>query len=224
MPRELCEQKMSTIGDGNRRSRLPTGCTDEGSEKVWDERKVRTSLHQTFSYSEEVWTRGTQIGVTAIPGRTSWHLPRVATEEVSESTHGCNISGTDTARSRFYLSRAPYQDFGSEWSNHSEEGATWENEEFLCSHHLDFDYYREGTCDCLLSLIGSFVLSNLRTRFCFRGEGCDISSVTVAATVFYNTSTVDLIYMTKLITCLRDPKSLLAFNVSDLNSKFSSSV
>jgi hypothetical protein len=45
------------------------------------------------------------------------------------------------------------------------------------------------------------------------GEGCDTSSVTVKATVFYITSTVYLIHMTKLITCLRDPKSLLEFKV-----------
>jgi hypothetical protein len=50
------------------------------------------------------------------------------------------------------------------------------------------------------------------------GEGCDTSSVTVASvtiasTVFYNTSTVYLVLMTKLITCLRDPKSLLEFKV-----------
>jgi hypothetical protein len=61
--------------------------------------------------------------------------------------------------------------------------------------------------------LGPFLLSNLRTRFCFTGEGCDTSSVTVAATVFYRTSIVYLIHMTKLITCLRDPKSLLEFKV-----------
>jgi hypothetical protein len=61
--------------------------------------------------------------------------------------------------------------------------------------------------------LGPFILSNLGMRFCFRGEGCDTFSVTLAATMFYNTSTVYLIHMTKLITCLRDPKSLLEFKV-----------
>jgi hypothetical protein len=29
--------------------------------------------------------------------------------------------------------------FNIQWSNHSEEEATWENEDFLCSRHLDFE-------------------------------------------------------------------------------------
>jgi hypothetical protein len=29
--------------------------------------------------------------------------------------------------------------FKIQWSNHSEEEATWESEDFLCSHHLDFE-------------------------------------------------------------------------------------
>jgi hypothetical protein len=28
--------------------------------------------------------------------------------------------------------------FKIQWSNHSEEEATWESEDFLCSHHPDF--------------------------------------------------------------------------------------
>jgi hypothetical protein len=35
----------------------------------------------------------------------------------------------------------------------------WESEDFLCSHHSDFElfimsYDSEGTCDCSLSLLG----------------------------------------------------------------------
>jgi hypothetical protein len=26
-----------------------------------------------------------------------------------------------------------------QWSNHTEEEATWESEDFLCSRHLDFE-------------------------------------------------------------------------------------
>jgi hypothetical protein len=47
------------------------GFTDERREKVWDERKVSTSLHQTLSHTREVWTSGIQIRVTAILGRRS---------------------------------------------------------------------------------------------------------------------------------------------------------
>jgi hypothetical protein len=35
-------------------------------------------------------------------------------------------------------------------------------------------YRSEGMCDCSLSLFKPFLLSNLGTRFCFRGEGCNI--------------------------------------------------
>jgi hypothetical protein len=63
-------------------------------------------------------TSSIQIGVTAIPGRSSWHLPHVTTKEVSERTRGCSIARSDTARRRFDLSQAPYQDFGSEGSCH----------------------------------------------------------------------------------------------------------
>jgi hypothetical protein len=58
-----------------------------------------------------------------------------------------------------------------QWSNHTEEEATWENENFLRSHHPDCR--RQGTCDCLLSLLEPFSFSNLGTRFCFREEGCN---------------------------------------------------
>jgi hypothetical protein len=43
----------------------------KGVKNIWDERKVSTSLRWTFSHSKEVWTRGIQIGVIAIPGRSS---------------------------------------------------------------------------------------------------------------------------------------------------------
>jgi hypothetical protein len=36
-------------------------------------------------------------------------------------------------------------------------------------------YHRQGTCDCSLFLFAPFLLLNLGTRFCFRGEGCDTS-------------------------------------------------
>jgi hypothetical protein len=42
--------------------------------------------------------------------------------------------------------------FKIQWSNHSEEEATWESEDFLCSHHQTLSYRRKGTCDFSLSL------------------------------------------------------------------------
>jgi hypothetical protein len=48
-----------------------------------------------------------------------------------------------------------------QWSNHTEEEATWENEDFLHSRHQDFELRKEGTCDCSLSLLN---LSPFKSR------------------------------------------------------------
>jgi hypothetical protein len=55
-------------------------------------------------------------------------------------------------------------------------------------------YRSEGTCDCSLSLCRTFLLSNLGSRFLFRGEGCDTHSFIVAATIF-------LQYLTMYLQC-----------------------
>jgi hypothetical protein len=60
----------------------------------------------TFTHTREVWTHGMHVGVVAILGRSSWHLPRITTEEVSQSTRGCSTARSDTTQSRFDLSRA----------------------------------------------------------------------------------------------------------------------
>ncbi len=70
IPRKLCNQEASTLRVWSWRSCLRMGFTDEMHEKVWDERKVRTSLQRTFFRTWEVWTCGIQIGVTAILGRS----------------------------------------------------------------------------------------------------------------------------------------------------------
>jgi hypothetical protein len=48
-----------------------------------------------------------------------------------------------------------------QWSNHFEEEATWESEDFLCSHHPD----------CSLFLLVLLLLPNLGARFLLRGRG-----------------------------------------------------
>jgi hypothetical protein len=63
--------------------------------------------------------------------------------------------------------------FKIQWSNHSEEEATWESEDFLCCHHLEFELPYGGNVRLFIVPLGSFLLSNLRIRFCFRGEDCD---------------------------------------------------
>jgi hypothetical protein len=36
------------------------------------------------------------------------------------------------------MRRKTIKSFKIQWSNHSEEGATWESEDFIYSYHLDF--------------------------------------------------------------------------------------
>jgi hypothetical protein len=40
--------------------------------------------------------------------------------------------------------------FKIQWSNHSEEEATWESKDFLCSRHPEFELSSRETCDCSL--------------------------------------------------------------------------
>jgi hypothetical protein len=68
-----------------------------------------------------MWNRGIQAGVTTVNGRTPQHLPCITAKEVLEGTRGCGIIGSDTARVRFDISRAPDQDLGSKESCHKAE-------------------------------------------------------------------------------------------------------
>jgi hypothetical protein len=59
--------------------------------------------------------------------------------------------------------------FKVQWSNHLEEEATWEKEDFQRSHHPEFEMPYRETCDCSPFLLGAFSFSNLSTKFLFRG-------------------------------------------------------
>jgi hypothetical protein len=43
--------------------------------------------------------------------------------------------------------------FKLQWSNHTEEEATWESEDFLRSCHRISLYHRYGVCNCSLPLL-----------------------------------------------------------------------
>jgi hypothetical protein len=60
--------------------------------------------------------------------------------------------------------------FKVQWSNHSEEEATLESEEFLHSHHTDFVLPCQGMCDCSPFLLEPPLLPNLKTRFLLGGR------------------------------------------------------
>jgi hypothetical protein len=59
------------------------------------------------------------------------------------------------------------------WSNHIVEKSTWESEDFLHSRHPDFELPYLGNVRPFVFPFEPFLLSNLRMRFCFRGEGCN---------------------------------------------------
>jgi hypothetical protein len=54
--------------------------------------------------------------------------------------------------------------FKIQWSNHSEEEATWESEDFLHSCHS------EELCNCSLRLLEPLLLPNLGMRFLLGGR------------------------------------------------------
>ena len=59
-----------------------------------------------------------------------------------------------------------------QWSNHSEEEATWEKEEFLGSKYPDFLNAHQGTSHLNLLVLFS-VMPESRDEIILRGEGCN---------------------------------------------------
>jgi hypothetical protein len=59
---------------------------------------ISTSLHRTVPHPWEVWNCGLQAGPATILSCSSWHLPRVATEEMFEGTCGRRVAISDTVR------------------------------------------------------------------------------------------------------------------------------
>jgi hypothetical protein len=57
-----------------------------------------------------------------------------------------------------------------QWSNHTEEEATWESEDFLRSRHPNFVVHSEEMCDCSLFLLEPVLLPNLGSRFLLGGR------------------------------------------------------
>jgi hypothetical protein len=75
--------------------------------------------------------------------------------------------------------------FKIQWSNHSEEEATWESEDFLHSHHPIFKLPQRGNMRLFVVPFEPFLLQNLRMRFLLGGR-----VVTPLASLFYSTSAV----------------------------------
>ena len=60
-----------------------------------------------------------------------------------------------------------------QWSNHSEEEATWEKEEFLKSKYPDFLNAHPGTSSLNLFAFLYSLVSESRDEILLRGEGCN---------------------------------------------------
>jgi hypothetical protein len=186
MPRVLCKQEVSTIIVWGWRLYIPKGLANEGHEEIWSEREAITSLHWAISHSWEVWNRGIQAGVTTVIGRSPWHLSHIVAEEVLEGTHGCCISRSGTARVRFDISRALDQDLRSKESCPKVEdtqvlqdpmeqpyGRRSNKWEWRFSLFSPSEVWATVVRECAIvhCPIMTFLLSNLGTIFCFRGEG-----------------------------------------------------
>jgi hypothetical protein len=65
--------------------------------------------------------------------------------------------------------RQTVQMYKIQWSHHTEEGATWETEEFLSAKYPGFLQYR----NCEFPFPSNCFKSNLGMRFGLRGVGCD---------------------------------------------------
>jgi len=73
-----------------------------------------------------------------------------------------------------------------QWSNHSEEEATWEKEEFLRSKYPDFLNTRPGTSSSnLLAFLYSLVPES-RDEILLRGKGCNTPVLIVLANQVFN--------------------------------------
>jgi hypothetical protein len=137
VPTELCKQEASTLGVQDWEPRILEGLAIEGCEEVLGERKVRTSLHQTIPHPREVWTRGLQAGLTTILSGSPRHLPRVATEEVLPEVTLLKVDLTYLENPIKVLDQKDHvtrqktiKFFKIQWSNHTEEEATWESKTF----------------------------------------------------------------------------------------------
>jgi hypothetical protein len=98
-------------------------------------------------------------------------LPKVAPLE-TDLTYPEHLIKILDQKSRV-IRRKTIKFFKIQWSNHTAEEATWESEYFLRSRHPDFKILYGENVRLFAIPLGSFVLSNLRTRFCFRGDSCN---------------------------------------------------
>jgi hypothetical protein len=152
-PRDLCKQEASILGVWSRRSCIFEGLAYEGREEVWGERKLPPRYIGPFSILEKCKTVAYKLNLS--PSLAGVHnifhvsqlkkwlkapmdvvLPKVTPLEANFSClkHGIKILDQKDRVTR----RKTIKFFKIQWSNHTEEEATWESEDFLRSRQLDF--------------------------------------------------------------------------------------
>jgi hypothetical protein len=129
------------------------GFTDESHKKVWDERKVSTSLFGPFPILEKCGPMAYKLEL--LPSLIGFHdifhvsqlkkclkapvdvvLPELTPLKADLTYPENPIKILDQ---KDHVTRCKtIKFFKVQWSNHSEEEATWESNDFLCSPHLGF--------------------------------------------------------------------------------------
>jgi hypothetical protein len=191
-PRELCKQEMLTFTVWGWRSCVLEGFTNEGRKEVWSERKASPRYIESFLILEKCGNVAykLELPLSLVEVHDIFHvsllkkclkapvdvvLPEVAPLEtdLTYPKHPIKMLNKKSRVTRHNTIKF----YKVQWSNHTVEEATWESEISSVLAIWISSYHSEGMCDCSLSLFKPFLLSNLGTRFCFRGEGCNIPSL-----------------------------------------------
>jgi hypothetical protein len=147
-------QIRGTFGVKSWKSCVFESFTYERREEVWSERKISTSLHSTVPILEKCGNVAYKLDLPPSLARVHkiFHvlqlkkclkapmdvmLPEVTPLEADLSYPEYPIKVLD--QKDHVTRRKIIKFFKIQWSNHSEEEATWESEDFLCSSHPGFE-------------------------------------------------------------------------------------
>src|SRR6266508_688023 len=125
----------------------------ERCSQIWSERKTSPALYWTLPNPATVWTRGIPVGTATTPVVYPRRVSCLATQAML--THAIRSSKIDTIQLKSNLTyqeqpikildqkvratrRRAIKFYKVQWSNHSEEEATWEQEDYLRAHYPEF--------------------------------------------------------------------------------------
>jgi hypothetical protein len=153
MPRDLCKQEALTLGVQSRRSCIFEGLAYEGMKRFGVKEKLAPRYIEPFPILEKCGTVAYKLNLPPSLARVhnTFHvsqlkkclkapmnvmLPEVTPleDDLSYLEHPIKVLDQKDRVTRHKTIKF----FKIQWSNHSEEEATWESEDFLHSRHLDF--------------------------------------------------------------------------------------